>query len=221
MFLVEEGPRSMARRYIVVITFERDALTGRAYGNVPVVAKPPGTAAPSVIWGFALPGETRLMWDETSYGLYATHASPEPGRPIHIDAEAYPAVPCQLYRFDGARLCRLQPSMSARGRYELTNSAPSSVTAGLTQPRSINGETLRVPLNAIVLPTGLNAEFAPAPRIYVWLAPAAAPGTVVRRIPENVTIVSLDENRTCLSLRYDSGTSSFVEGPCPPLGADG
>ena len=201
----------MVRRYTVVITVERDSLESFARGDVPVIAKPPGTAAPSVIWVSALAGQTRLTWDENDYGLFAAHAPPYPGNPIEPDVEAFPAEPRQLYGFDGAGIRRLEASTTAPGRYEFTNFGPSAVTVGLIQRPSVNGRIVRAPLNGIVLPAGLTAEFARSTRIYVWLAPTAAPGTVISRVPENATIVALEANRQCTSIHYEPATSSFVD----------
>jgi hypothetical protein len=209
----------MARCYEVVLEIDDDDvrdLRGRACA--PAIAKPAGTAPPTVVWFSApLASRTVFAWDESAYGLYAAVTAPKPSAALDPDGQIYPALPRVRYTFEDGGF-RVRAGTSApeipNGRYELANGAPVAITAGLVQRATVNGVDVLAPLNAVVLPPGFTAEFAPATKLYVWLQRPAAPGTVIAPAPDHAVEIDLGAPSRTIAYRYDPDGARFV--PCEP-----
>jgi hypothetical protein len=199
--------------YEVVLEIDGDDvrdLRKRAYA--PAIAKPPGAALPNVIW-FTTPAasQTVFAWDEDDYGLYASLTPARPAAVLRPDAEIYSALPRTRYTFgeSGFGTPVTAPGVPG-GRYHLANGAPVAITAGLLQRATVNGTNVGSPLNAVVLPHGFTAEFAPATKLYVWLQSPAAPGTVIASLPDDAVEITLNDLQRTMVYRYDRLRSRFV-----------
>jgi hypothetical protein len=176
-----------------------------------VVAKPSGNIKPTVAWLADEPSPiTTIRWDEAC-GLYAAHVPVGDGARIAIVAAVHPAADCMIYPFAGTAFS--DPVMDERiprRHYDVRNDGTAPVTFGLLQDATINDRVVRAPLNAVVLPPGLTADFAVTTMIYVWTQAGIEGGSIISHVPADAAVVAFDSAHRARRCRFDDRTETFA-----------
>lgn len=176
-----------------------------------VVAKPSGNSKPNVAWLADEPGRTTtIRWDE-AYGLYAAQVPVRDGAHIAIIAAAHPAADCVIYPFAGMAFGDpVMDGLIPRRHYDVRNDAAGAVTFGLLQEATINDRVVRAPLNAVVLPPGLTADFAAVKTVYVWMQAEIEGGSIISHVPADAAVVAFDPAHRVHRFRFDERTGTFA-----------
>jgi hypothetical protein len=167
------------------------------------LAKPGGNALPNVVW-LALPlaGRATVVWTER-YGLYASHERIRDGTPVAVERELETAVDRMRYPFSGEAFgLPAEAPRTPAGHYEVVNRTAGTLTFGLLQRGEVDGAPFRGPINAVALPPGFIADFAPAPTLFVWLDPAVRSGSVVAELPRAAARLVFSAERRVHECRY-------------------
>jgi hypothetical protein len=194
---------ALTRRIVIEID-PADSRELTAQGIRLVLAQPAGNAPPNLVW-LALPPATLTTVDWTERcGLYAGDAPTHGGAAIGVRSVVYPACDGSAYAFSGTAFALLPGAQRIpHGHYDVINESPYPTTFGLLGEVAINGETVRAPVNAIMLPAGFRAGFAAAARVYVWLQGDLAGGHPVSMLRAGAALISFERYRTSQRCRYD------------------
>jgi hypothetical protein len=177
-----------------------------------VVAKTAAGSAPGVAWLAWDPAPVNTVtWNET-YGIYAAEIPEHDGAPIRLVASVYPARERSIYPYRHAAFAEPLASQRIPPRhFDVCNEATSSTAFGLLQAAAINGEFVRSPVNAVVLPHSFTADFAAVTTLHVWTQTAVAGGTIAPDRPRNGRVIAFDSDRPARRFRYDADTAAFVD----------
>lgn len=201
----------MADVYELQVEIPDGAFDAMAPGCRIAIARACGNAAPNVIWAAVEPSRRRVVsWD----GTFGVHACAVPSghlTPLRILATVHPARERVVYPFSGGAFAA--PADGARiptQHYNVRNDGPEALAFGLVAIAAIDGARSPSPLNAVVVPARFTADFCAGDKVYVWVQPGAAAGTIVAAIPSSAAVVSYDERRRAARLRYDEASGSFI-----------
>jgi hypothetical protein len=177
-----------------------------------VMAKAVAGGAPGVAWLAWDPARINtITWQET-YGLYAADIPEHEGAPIRLIANVYPAVDRSIYAYRDAAFTEPRASKRIPARhFDVSNESTSSTAFGLLQAATVNGELVRSPVNAVVLPRAFTADFAASTTVHVWTQTAVAGGTIAPDRPRNDRAVAFAPGQPARRLRYDDETATFLD----------
>ncbi|HEV2738663.1 MAG TPA: hypothetical protein VGU66_08805 [Candidatus Elarobacter sp.] len=177
-----------------------------------IVAKPSGTSKPNVAWLANEPSETTtIRWDE-AYGLYAAHVPVRDCAQIAIVAAVHPAEDCVIYPFAGTAFGDpVTDGRIPRRHYDVRNDDRRPATFGLLQHATINDLAVGAPLNAVVLPPGLTADFAAVTTLYVWTQAGLEAGSIISHVPADAAVVTFDPVHRARRCRFDDRTGTFAK----------
>jgi hypothetical protein len=203
----------MAQRFTLTLDIDGASLSAlRAAGARLAVAKPAGTFPPNVVWLTCDPApRTIIAWDEI-YGIYGALVPSQAGAPIRILDARYPTADRTLHPFLSDR-CFAAPVASERipsGHYDVDNRAPFAATFGLLQAATVNGASVRSPVNAATLVPGSGADFVSVAALYVWVGPQLATGSATASLPARAALVAFTPDQTTKQLRYDPALAGFA-----------
>ena len=189
-----------------------DTETINRQGKVIALAQPFGAGAggPEVLWVLFAPFETNRVEWQTDYGLFASPDPVESDTVITASSILPQAEPGLVYPFADGVFGTPIPSSSLE-TYSIRNASGDSLTFGLTQTVTANGERFdSAPVVALPVPVGESGEFLPRPRVKVFLFRKTENGVVV--IIEKSRALELDfgdePNQT---IHYDG--TGFAVGP--------
>ncbi len=179
-----------------------------------VLAKSSGGAPPNAVWlAWAPAAVTTVVWTET-YGLYAGAIPQRSGARIHVVAAVHPAVERAVYAFLGHAFA---PPMAAaelpRRHYEIRNVSPVPAAFGLLQAATVDAVPVTAPLNAVVLPPGVGAEFAHFDTVHVWVQAGVFGSTAAAHVPHATTNIVYERGERVKRYRYDARASLFSPSP--------
>ena len=202
----------MSQTYRLVLEIDADSSLALAGEDRRVVlAQPAGNAQPNVAW-LALPpiSLTTVEWTATR-GLYAAEAALRNGAAIVARWLVHPAVDGTAYAFSGASFDMLRDAgRIPRGHYDVVNDTPNAVVFGLLQDATVNGKTVRSPVNAVVLPPAFRADFAVPARVYVWTQRAIATGCIAPAVPADAALVVFERALVAKRCVYERATGAFA-----------
>lgn len=202
----------MERRYRLVLEIDSASLEVLRRAHVRVaLAKGSATTRPSVAWLAWTPSENdTVTWNE-NYGIYAALGPVEAGTAIRLQAAVYPAAHQMNYVFLEDRFGTPAPQPTIPpGHIEIRNGSSSPQTMGLLQAANRNGEVTRAPLDAIVVPRGLSADFTVANTAYVWLGRDVTSGTIAT-VPADATALTFSRDARTKRCVYDCKAEHFRE----------
>jgi len=120
------------------------------------------------------------------------------------------ALPGRSYAFSGTRF---GPGDLAPGtptaHYEVRNDARTPALVGLLQAATLDGVVAADVVTASFLPAGFSADFAPVPRLHVWVGRGVRRFAFAPVVPSNALLISPAAGGR-LHLRYDAGARTFV-----------
>jgi hypothetical protein len=181
------------------------------------LAKASGSAPLNAIWlAWAPAAVTTVVWTET-YGLYAGAIPQRSGASIRVVASVQPAAERASYAFLGHAFA--PPVVAAdlpRRHYEIRNVSRSPAAFGLLQAATIDGVLVTAPLNAVVLPPDVGADFAHFDTVYLWLQAGVFGATVAAHISQATTTIVYAAGERVKRYRYDARTSLFLPLALPP-----
>ncbi len=200
----------MADTYTLVIEIDAEShsILASAASRV-VVTKQNATGTSTVAWLAWDPcPSTTIVWHET-YGLYAASAALTGETALRVTAETHPAIDRAIYPFRGAGFdLPASDEGIPRRHYDVRNESNFAATFGLLQAATINGELIRGPINAAVVPPDFTADFTPPSTLRIWAQRAVNGGTVVT-VPQNACVVAYDSGRRTVHVQYDHRSRRF------------
>jgi hypothetical protein len=201
----------MALAYALMIELDAASLAGmKATRSRLVLAKQGTTGRPNVAWLACEPSaETTITWSET-YGVYAASPGLATGRALHVTAEIYPATDRSVYSFRGAGFDRAVFEDGVLPlHYDVRNESGMAATFGLCQAATVNGVTIRGPVNAAVVPAYFVADFAPPTILRMWVVPRGFGGRIVT-VPQDASALPYGDGVLRMRWRYSAGAQSFM-----------
>lgn len=202
----------MSKTYTLVLDVDDASLkTFKDSQSRIILAKPAGNAAPNVVWLSLQPSLRRMIaWDER-YGIYSAQLPSRNGAKIEASNRLAHAEDGMLYSFRGGAFDQpIQSLRIPRGHYDVSNDAPFSAVFGLEQTARVNGRAICSPVNATILHSGMRADFAPVPRIYIWIEAELDSGSIFPDVPSDATVIVFDPADATKSYRYATESSVFV-----------
>jgi len=180
-------------------------------GSRVIVARPCGSAGPNVVWSTLKPvPRSTVSWLE-SYGLYASQSAVAGGTALHVQSQMHAVRSGVVYRFRGGAFSRDErPGAVPPGHYGVTNFEVRAQTFGLLQAGTVNGRACHAPINAVVLPSAMTADFVPSSDLNLWAQPGIERGTVVIDLPQYATAASFSSHDRERTFRFDRATKCFV-----------
>jgi hypothetical protein len=177
-----------------------------------VLAKAALGHAPTVAWLAWDPARLNTVtWHET-YGIYAADIPEHDGAPIRLRTSVYPARERSLYLYRDPAFGNPHPSERIPpGHVDVSNASASAAAFGLVQTATVNGDVVRAPVNAVVLPPAFTADFNAVTTVHVWAQAGVAGGTIVPDGQRNGRVIAFDAARPERRFRYDERTATFAE----------
>ena len=208
----------MNDRRRLVLEIAPDSLRAMCEHGVRTVVARHGSSNPAGVAWLAWDPSPRdtIEWDEL-YCLYAADSVRHEGDVLKIRSVIGAASDRTLYAFhNGLFGIMPAPGLLPRGHYDVRNDEPAAVMLGLLQSATINGCSHTGPVNAVSVPPGFTADFAPPDTLAVWMQPGVKTGSIVT-VPRHATSVNVDVAKHIVIFRYDQSSGAFI----PASGGEG
>lgn len=205
--------------YSLTLNINNDDLKRIRSGQYNVIlAKPVGNGNPNVAWlSFDPLGTNTIKWTEL-FGLYASTVKLVHGATIDKVSSINPAQDGVAYEFSAS--ATFDPASAGtpeppKGSYLVENTMPfaayPSLTMGLTQDATVNGQThAGNPLNAVEVLSQFDVVFTPFTTVYIWLEANLQSQTVITKITDKAAIATFGGSVTSLSFTFDSAVGMFT-----------
>lgn len=180
------------------------------------IAKPTLDQSSTTVWQAFDPFESNTVTWTEDYGLYcSTIQSLADGTQIKKISDQFPASDNTNYLFDNSATFSPMAGLNpGEGIFGISNTMGydqyPSLTFGLEQSAMVQGQLIKNPINASLVPSGFNATFEPIVTLYVWLEADSQSSSVISKISDNAIIVTFEGSITQRSLTYDPMGGQFV-----------
>lgn len=202
----------MTVQWAVVIEIDSGSVRKFAETNTRVVlAMPCGPVGPHVIWNALEAAPSTTVVGLEAFGLYASQSGVADGALLHVQSEMPAVESAIVYQFQRRAFSWDHPPRRVpAGHYGVTNLEVHAQTFGLLQGGTVNGQYFRAPINAVVLPREMTADFVPSSAVYLWTQRRAQRGTIMVEMPGNATVVSFVPDVRERAVHFDPATARFV-----------
>jgi len=174
-----------------------------------ITSSPAETGNLPVAWlSFSPFMSNSVTWQE-SYYLYATTTVITSGATIQETSQTpAPAQEGPIYTF--AQGIFTPGAQGSALTYNMLNSQGSTLTFGLAQMATVNGNNATAPLNAVTILNNENASFTPIETISIFLSSFNNNGTVISQVASTALVVELTSQEPVANVGFNDATSQFI-----------
>jgi len=201
--------------YTLTVSFDADSLQQLLQAGLSVVvAKGIARQPHPLAWLMFKPFmENTIAWDD-SISVYASEQELLAGSVINRNS-FLPASSGNQYVFRNG-VFTPSPKRTESAGYQMVNESGRTLTMGLSQPATVNGESVNGLISAETVPHGMMDEVIPLEELDVFLMSGTAPGTVLtaegplQTVRSQAIRVVFGNGVTSAGIRYDPSIGTFV-----------